>query len=67
MIDIINNEENFVNIPLRDFESRALDNIDRLVWYSIQKQPFRGILRERCSEKFANFTERHLSWGFFFK
>ena len=27
MIDIINNEENFVNIPLRDFESRALDNM----------------------------------------
>ena len=27
MIDIINNEENFVNIPLRDFESRPLDNM----------------------------------------
>ena len=27
MIDIINNEENFVNIPLRDFEPRPLDNM----------------------------------------
>ena len=46
MIDIINNEENFVNIPLRDFESRPLDNM------KIQIDQFGILYRSSRSEVF---------------
>ena len=36
-----------------------LGDIEREQRYEMQKQPFRGVLRERCSEKCSKFTSEH--------